>query len=221
MEKVQIKISENIYLKNPEESKLGRNILRYGIELMDQIGFEAFNFKKLATVMGSTEASIYRYFENKHKLLLYLISWYWNWIEYHFVFKSEFIEDDETKLRLAISLICKPISLDPTYEHIDEEALYRVVVSESVKVFLTKEVDKEEDQGCFEPYEKFCNRMAFLIQSLNPKYKYPNALTSAVIETAHNQQFFSKHMLNVTEVVNENERSLLEFISNIVFKVIK
>ena len=49
---------------------------------MVEIGFESFTFKKLAAKIESTEASVYRYFENKHKLLIYLVSWYWNWVEY-------------------------------------------------------------------------------------------------------------------------------------------
>ena len=35
----------------------------------DKNVFEAFNFKKLAIAMGSTEASVYRYFENKQDLI--------------------------------------------------------------------------------------------------------------------------------------------------------
>lgn len=35
-------------------------------------GYEAFTFKKLAEDIGTTEAGIYRYFENKYKLLVYL-----------------------------------------------------------------------------------------------------------------------------------------------------
>ncbi|MDH5608082.1 MAG: TetR/AcrR family transcriptional regulator, partial [Cyclobacteriaceae bacterium] len=41
--------------------------------MIAQIGFERFNFKKLSTTINSTEASVYRYFKNKHQLLDYLI----------------------------------------------------------------------------------------------------------------------------------------------------
>ncbi|NQY67845.1 MAG: TetR/AcrR family transcriptional regulator, partial [Flavobacteriales bacterium] len=79
---IAIRVNNSIYLKDPESSDLGKNILGGGIDMIDEIGFEDFTFKKLAKEIGSTEASVYRYFESKHKLLLYIISWYWSWMEY-------------------------------------------------------------------------------------------------------------------------------------------
>ena len=77
-----------IYLKNPLETALGRKIIKHSIELMQDQGLDGFTFKKLANQIGSNESSIYRYFENKHKLLLYLISYYWRWIEYNLVLET-------------------------------------------------------------------------------------------------------------------------------------
>jgi AcrR family transcriptional regulator len=74
---VSIKVNENVYLKNPENSDLGRKILSSSIDLIDDIGFEKFTFGKLAKLIKTSEASIYRYFDSKHKLLLYFASWYW------------------------------------------------------------------------------------------------------------------------------------------------
>ena len=79
---IKFQISDKIFVKDPETSSLGRNILKESILLIDEIGFEEFTFKKLGQRIGSNESSIYRYFENKHKLLVYLSSWYWSWIEY-------------------------------------------------------------------------------------------------------------------------------------------
>ena len=67
-------IRNDIYLKDPTSSLLGNNLMRHSIDLIDEVGLEEFNFKKLAQKTGTTEATIYRYFENKHKLLLYLTS---------------------------------------------------------------------------------------------------------------------------------------------------
>jgi len=68
-----ISIPEGLSIKDPLQSKLGRKIITHSIILLDEIGFEAFTFKKLAIKMGSNETSLYRYFENKHFLLLYLV----------------------------------------------------------------------------------------------------------------------------------------------------
>ena len=70
-------IPENIYIKDPQSSKLGRRILEYSIQIIRKEGLEKFTFKKLADEIGSNESSVYRYFENKHMLMLYLNSWYW------------------------------------------------------------------------------------------------------------------------------------------------
>jgi hypothetical protein len=60
---IQMKLNEKLYLRDPQHTKLGRRIIQYSILLIDEIGFEAFTFKKLADRISSTEASVYRYFE--------------------------------------------------------------------------------------------------------------------------------------------------------------
>jgi len=70
---IKISLNEKLYLRDPQDSTLGKKIIRYSILLIDEIGFEAFNFKKLAIKMESTEASVYRYFENKQFLLRKII----------------------------------------------------------------------------------------------------------------------------------------------------
>ena len=82
---LKIQVNEKIYVKDPETSVLGRNIIKESILLIDEIGFDDFTFKKLGERIGSNESSLYRYFENKHKLLIYLSSWYWSWMEYRLI----------------------------------------------------------------------------------------------------------------------------------------
>ena len=69
---VSVSLNEGLYLKEPQGSELGRNIIKSSIEMIDEFGLESFTFRKLAIKIKSTEASVYRYFENKHMLLLYL-----------------------------------------------------------------------------------------------------------------------------------------------------
>ena len=68
----KIAVPEKIYVKDPESSDLGKRIVEHSILLINDIGFDSFTFKKLGKIIGSNESSIYRYFENKHKLLIYL-----------------------------------------------------------------------------------------------------------------------------------------------------
>ena len=62
---LQIKMNEKLFVRNPEQTELGRKIIQFSIQLIQENGFESFTFKKLAEEIGSTEAGIYRYFENK------------------------------------------------------------------------------------------------------------------------------------------------------------
>ena len=104
LQSVKIGINEKIYVKDPESSNLGKRIVEQSILMINEMGFESFTFKKLGTKIGSNESSIYRYFENKHKLLLYLTSWYWGWIEYQLVFSTNSIADPQLKLEKAIEV---------------------------------------------------------------------------------------------------------------------
>ena len=78
---LSIRVSDRLFLKDPESSPLGRNILTTSVQIIDEIGMERFTFKKLANTLQTTESSVYRYFENKHMLLLYMSTWYWSWLE--------------------------------------------------------------------------------------------------------------------------------------------
>src|SRR5210317_2018884 len=104
---LKIAVPEKIYVKDPESSELGKRIVQHSILLINDIGFDAFTFKKLGALIGSNESSIYRYFESKHKLLLYLSSWYWAWLEYQLVFETHNISDKKEKLIKAIEIVSR------------------------------------------------------------------------------------------------------------------
>jgi AcrR family transcriptional regulator len=126
---VRIKMNEKLYLRNPEESALGKKIVKYGLYLINVIGFEDFTFKKLALEVNTTEASIYRYFENKHKLLLYLITWYWSFLEYKVIFSINNISDPELKLKTIVKIITEePFDDRLKTDFISELEIYKLVI---------------------------------------------------------------------------------------------
>ena len=100
-----ISVNDKLYVKNPETSDLGKKIIEQSILLIDEIGFENFTFKKLGEKINSNESSIYRYFESKHKLMLYLSSWYWGWMEYKLVFATNNLANPMEKLIKAITIV--------------------------------------------------------------------------------------------------------------------
>ena len=218
---ISIKVDEKIYLKDPETSEIGRNIIKNGILLLDELGLESFTFRKLAERIGSTEATIYRYFESKHKLLIYLISWYWNWQEYRLLFATNNISSPETRLKIAIRILSGEITNDMDFAHVDEVTLQRIVVAESAKVYLTKEVDEDNKEGFFYSYKRFCRRISDIIREINPDYAYPDSLVSTIAESAHYQKYFALHLPSLTNIRGNNEKHLEDFLLDLTFKAIK
>jgi len=216
---MSIQVNEKIYLKNPESSELGKKILSQSIEMIDAVGFENFTFRKLAQEINSTEASIYRYFESKHKLLLYLMSWYWGWMEYQLVFTLANILSPEQRLERAISLLTEEVYHESKSMLLDTKKLYCIVISESSKAYLTKEVDAENREGAFLGYKQLVTRVKDIIHEINPDYRYPHMLISTVIEGAHQQRFFAAHLPRLTDI-KKGEDSVVNFYIELVFKAI-
>jgi AcrR family transcriptional regulator len=216
---IQIQVNPHTYLKNPESSDLGRRIISGSIDLIEEKGFEDFTFRKLAQYIQSTEASVYRYFESKYKLLLYLSCWYWVWSEYRLVFGLANIPSPVERLEKAIVLLTQQIEEDSSFTHINEEKLNRIVIVDSSKAYLNQMVDQENQEGVFSAYKQLVRLVSEIILEINPNYKYPQMLVSTLIEGAHHQRFFAEHLPRLTNV-HQGEDSITEFYKEMVFKAI-
>ncbi len=215
---LKIQVNEKIYVKDPETSALGKKILQESILLMDEIGFEDFTFKKLGERIGSNESSIYRYFESKHKLLVYLSSWYWGWIEYRLVFSTSNIIDPKEKLKRAITIVTEIVKDDTETLHINEAILNKIIIMQFTKTLLTKEVDEENKEGFFIVYKRVINRIIEIIQEVNSDYLYAKSLASSIVAGALHQHFLKDHLKTITNC-KENE-SPTDFYTDLVQKTI-
>jgi AcrR family transcriptional regulator len=213
----KIRVPETIYLKDPESSVLGQNIISGSIELIDSMGFESFNFKKLGVHIGSNESSIYRYFESKHKLLVYLSSWYWSWIEYRVVMATFSLGDARGRLNGALEIIAEEVKEDSNFTYVNEVALNRIIVSESSKSFLTKSVDAENKAGNFESYKSLIQRLVIMIQEVCPDYPYAKSLSSTLVEASLHQHFLRDHFKSITDC---NSNGPLAFLADLVKKTL-
>jgi AcrR family transcriptional regulator len=218
------KLTENLYVKDPQETELGRNIIQKGIKLIDKLGFEEFTFKKLAVEIGSTEASVYRYFDNKHKLLIYLIDWYWTWMEYRIDYHIHNISDPGQRLRVCLRFLVAEKSFDPNIAYVDEAALQRIVRAEFEKTYLTKKVDADNKEGLFLPYKSLCKKIASVIKEVNPRYEFPHSLISTVLLAVKHQVFYAEHLPSLSDIKSDPKkqyRKLNIFLENLVFKTIE
>ena len=201
---MQIQVNEKIFLKDPNSSELGKKIISNGIQLIDEMGLENFTFRKLALKLETTESSIYRYFESKHKLLLYLTSWYWGWLEYHLVFSTANIPSAEDRLKVAIKVVSMDISDDEFFGHINLGLLNKIVISESSKAYLTKQVDDGNKEGFYAGYKRLVERVSKIMEEFNPDFKFAHTLTSTIIEGIHHQKYFADHLPSLTDIANNN-----------------
>ena len=215
---LKITLNEKLYVKDPETSELGRNILKNSIILIDEIGFEAFTFKKLGEKIQSNESSIYRYFENKHKLLIYLTSWYWSWMEYRMAFATINISNSIEKLEKAIQLVTENVADDNATPHINEEILNRIIVQEFAKTLMTKEVDNDNKEGFFIVYKRIINRMVDIIKEVNPNYPFSKSLASNIVEGSLHQHFLKNHLRTITNL--SEKECATEFYTDMVKKIL-
>lgn len=219
---LQIKMNKALFLRDPEGTELGRNILKYSIQLIYKTGLEAFTFKKLAETIGTTEAGIYRYFENKHKILVYLTAWYWSWLEYQISFQTNNIKDPKVKLKRIITLLGSTVKDDEQTNYINESLLHQIIISEGSKAYLTKQVGEDNKQHFFKPYKDLCAIIGSIILECDPTYKYPKSLASTIIEMAHFQNFFMKNLPALTDFSKtKEEREIISFLNNLVFTSLK
>lgn len=216
---LKISVPESIYVKDPETSKLGKRIIEHSILLIDEIGFEAFTFKKLGLKIKSNESSIYRYFESKHKLLVYLTAWYWAWIEYQLVFETANMSDSLEKLKRGIQVVTRTTMEDSNFDHINEVKLNQIIINENSKSFLTKDVDEENKQGHFKMYKRVVLRIKDLITEVNPEYPYSSSLSSTILEGSLHQYFLKDHLPTITDC--KETTTPTNFIIDLVTRVLK
>lgn len=216
---IHIQLNDSMYLKDPESSDLGKKIVSGSIDLINEIGFDQFTFRKLSKHIKSTEASIYRYFESKYKILLYLSAWYWSFMECQLAFLTTNIDDPYERLDRAVRLITEAVDEHECFHHMNLGKLSKVVNDESLKVYLNREVDEINKDGAFLPYKDFVGRISDIILEIKDDYQFPHMLVSTAIEGAHLQRYFGQHLPRLTDV-KKGQDYIYQFYKEVILKAI-
>lgn len=218
---MKIKMNEHLYLRDPESTELGRNIVRFSIDMIDELGFESFTFKKLAAGIGTTEASIYRYFDNKHKLLTYITTWFWTWLEYQLIFNTNNVKEPRQKIETIVNLLTFNEKDEFIIEHVNKVRLQNIVISEGDKSFLTKHIVQDNKAMLFKPYKDLCHRIAEIFLEYRPGYPYPHSLASSLIVAAHHQIYFKANLPRLTDFGGKKDsKQLTKFLNHIIFSAL-
>lgn len=216
---IVIDINESIYLRNPLETNLGKKIIECAIPMIHDIGFEELNFKKLAAEMNSTEASVYRYFENKYKLLAYIVSWYWDFMHFNILMDIRNLDDPKDQLKQAISTLVNSLDTPFTPEYIDQSKLHTVVVENATKVYHNKKVDALNKEGFYRNYKKIVKTISELIAKIEPQFPYPVALATNIIEQSLNNEYYIEHLPSLTDVSTQDSDARKETVKMMDFMV--
>ena len=215
IKQIKLNIPECNFIRDPQETKLGNSILDEAVGLIYEIGFEAFTFKKLAQRIGTTEASVYRYFENKYQLLLYLDSLYWGWMNYKITLATHHLVNEEDKIKTAIGILIEENNLDNDITGMNQHKLIRIVQQEGIKSMLSKNVDDVNKTGAFQNYKLLVARICDWIKIVRPDFEQPNMLVTTIIEAAHIQHFFAEHLPSLTNAKKGNKN-----VENFLFKLL-
>jgi len=218
---LRFKINEKLFIRNPEGSELGSQIVKKAIDLIYNLGFEQFTFKKLAVEINSTEATIYRYFENKHRLLLYILNWYWCYMEFLLMMKLQNVSDKKEKLTIIIDLLTHELSESENQYDYNKKYLNQIIIAESSKSYLIKDIVAINKEEVFKPYKDLCATIANVISENNASYKFPKSLSTTLIEASHHQQFFAENLPRLTDKNAKNKTDFAaKFLSDMIFKVL-
>jgi AcrR family transcriptional regulator len=214
---LKIEVNSLIYLKDPASSELGKKILSSSLLMIDEMGMECFTFRKLAKLLNTTESSIYRYFESKHKLLLYFYNWYWAWMEYKIIFSINNIVNPTDKLKIAIGTLCSPAQENNQQFYLPLNILNKIVISESSKAYFSKEVDEENKSGFFLSFKRVASIFVGIIGEIDKNYPFAHTLVATCLEGILHQQYFSEHLPSLSDFDGDNaklEKIFYEIIIN-------
>ena len=214
-------LNDKLFLKNPLSTELGKKIIKESIHLIAEMGYEQFTFKKLAAEIDTTEATVYRYFINKHKLLIYLVSWYWSYIEFQIMIQLSNVSSPAEKIKKIIDILVWEDNLEINFGAFDHQELYFIAIAEGNKTFLSKDVDENNKDLLYKPFKDLSSRIAAVFSEYNPDYKFPNTLASSVIDLSHLQYFFMHHLPRLSDISkNKRPKDIEIFLEEMVFKTL-
>lgn len=183
---------DGLYVKNPQNSELGRDLISSAAEMIGSSGIEAFTLLKLARKVGCTEATVYRYFGSKQQLLYYLMNLYWGYVAFSVDYHSQKHKSARKQLREAIEVISNP--------HIEEftdsalaASLKSVAIQEGIRIHLTPALSEDLKKGHLAHYVQLISLFETLIREAHPDYEYSRSLAGTLIDASLQQLFHHMH----------------------------
>lgn len=117
---------------------------------------------------------MYRYFENKHRLLLYILNWYWCYLEFLVDYKLQNVLSKRDQLKAIVDLITHELPESTGQFDYNKKFLNHIVITESSKVYLVKEVAEINKDEVFKPYKDLCAKLLLSYQRITRNTNIPD-----------------------------------------------
>lgn len=189
IEHFTIHLDPCLYVKDPMLTDIGKAILHHSVLQISKSGMESFTIKKLAAEVETTETTIYRYFSNKHQLLMYLCSWYWMELQWKIAFGLANIDNPHKQLSKACEALAEPVKASKTFV-IDEEHLQRLVCNNFGKTHDVHFKNEFAPAGYYHAYHDLIERLSKIILACKKNYPYPQGLAQTLVESSMRQLFY-------------------------------
>lgn len=202
---VHLRPDPELFLRDPESTRLGKAMLVEGIVLMNELGLEAFTFKKLAVRIGCTEVSLYKFFPNKQRLLQYYFQFYWLWLRQLCGGFAERSLDPRKTLKQVVEALCGVWPKELPAAQLDPYGLRLLHIEEGTKSYLHKNVDADNARLLFLPYKALAAFIAECMVACRKDVPMPRSFATTIIEMAHSLPFAMEHLPSLTELSSHKE----------------
>ncbi|MBL7812132.1 MAG: TetR/AcrR family transcriptional regulator [Bacteroidetes bacterium] len=211
---VRVSLPPVLYIKNPQETALGQSLLEHAAACISRDGLEEFNFRKLAQAAGCTEATVYRYFENKHKLVLLLMNLFWGYVDFQIQQRIRFEPKAEAALNACLNELGN-LQLHEIHNPHFAELLVHLAAREGVKMHLGKDIHAETQDGSLTHYLRLLQTVEDLLR-LN-HVSYPRALAGLLLDSALQQHFYRHNEPLLTDSACEEE-GCVQFLQSLIHR---
>ena len=105
---------------------------------------------------------------------MYILNWYWYYLAYLVMFQLQNVNNTKAKLKTIVHLLTHELPESAGKLDYNKNYLNQIVIVESSKVYLVKEVKEINENEVFKPYKDLCAKIAEIITAYISEYKYLN-----------------------------------------------
>lgn len=214
----QVHIPSRMAQHDPSLSRTGLKILNTAIQMIADEGYEVFHLSRLAEKADTVESTVYRYFENKHKLLLYISGWYWAYLDFSIDYESRNLNEPRQILNKAIEMMAGKDLPQNNSLIGDPQLIHRIIIMEFSKIYITQLALEDNKEGYFVYFKSFVNKIAKLLSEVMSGYKFPRSFAFLLVSGIYQQAYVAEKLPALSEFDFKEplDKFLSRFMNNLI-----